>query len=139
MTDRYFMNADGELLFVPWQGSVLLHTELGRLEVSPGEIAVVPRGIRFGSSCWTPRPPATSARTTVPRSRCRARPDRGQRAGQRAGLPGPTAAYEDRDEPVQVVQKFGGNLWAADYDHSPLDVVGWHGNLYPTSTTWRAQ
>jgi homogentisate 1,2-dioxygenase len=32
---------------------------------------------------------------------------------------------------VQVVQKFGGNLWAADYDHSPLDVVGWHGTYAP--------
>ncbi len=32
---------------------------------------------------------------------------------------------------MQVVQKFGGNLWAADYDHSPLDVVGWHGNYAP--------
>jgi homogentisate 1,2-dioxygenase len=41
------------------------------------------------------------------------------------------AAYEDREEPVVVVQKFGGNLWAADYDHSPLDVVAWHGTYTP--------
>jgi homogentisate 1,2-dioxygenase len=41
------------------------------------------------------------------------------------------AAYEDREEPVSVVQKFGGNLWAADFDHSPLDVVAWHGNYAP--------
>src|SRR5438045_1712314 len=43
----------------------------------------------------------------------------------------PSAAYQDRAGTVQVVQKFGGNLWAADYDHSPLDVVGWHGNYAP--------
>ena len=49
----------------------------------------------------------------------------------------PSAAYQDRAGTVQVVQKFGGNLWAADYDHSPLDVVGWHGNYVPTSTTPR--
>jgi DNA-binding transcriptional regulator YhcF (GntR family) len=36
---------------------------------------------------------------------------------------GPAAAFEDREETVQVVQKFGGRLWAADYDHSPLDVL----------------
>src|SRR5258707_1252365 len=47
MTDRYFVDADGELLFVPEHGPVLLHTELGPLAVAPGEIAVVPRGIRF--------------------------------------------------------------------------------------------
>jgi homogentisate 1,2-dioxygenase len=43
----------------------------------------------------------------------------------------PVAAFEDRQSAVQVVQKFGGNLWAADYDHSPLDVVGWHGDYAP--------
>jgi homogentisate 1,2-dioxygenase len=44
----------------------------------------------------------------------------------------PRAAFEEReDRTTQVVQKFGGNLWAADYDHSPLDVVGWHGNYVP--------
>src|ERR1700684_2883963 len=47
MTDRYFVDSDGELLFVPELGAVVLHTELGPLRVSPGEIAVVPRGIRF--------------------------------------------------------------------------------------------
>ena len=30
-----------------------------------------------------------------------------------------------------MVNKFGGNLWAATYDHSPLDVVAWHGNYAP--------
>jgi len=43
----------------------------------------------------------------------------------------PTAAFEDSDDHVEVVQKFGGNLWAAGYDHSPLDVVAWHGNYVP--------
>jgi homogentisate 1,2-dioxygenase len=44
----------------------------------------------------------------------------------------PRAAFEEReDRTTQVVQKFAGNLWAADYDHSPLDVVGWHGNYAP--------
>src|SRR6516162_7272427 len=47
MTDRYFTDADGELLFVPEHGTVTLHTELGPLAVAPGEIAVIPRGIRF--------------------------------------------------------------------------------------------
>jgi homogentisate 1,2-dioxygenase len=43
----------------------------------------------------------------------------------------PVAAFEDRQARVQVVTKFEGNLWATDYDHSPLDVVAWHGNYAP--------
>jgi homogentisate 1,2-dioxygenase len=132
MTDRYLVDADGELLVVPCRGSLLVHTELGRLEVGPGEILVLPRGLRFrvelldqtatGYVCEN-----YGAAFTLP--------ERGPigangLANERDFL-APTAGYEDRDEPVQVVQKFGGNLWVADYDHSPLDVVGWHGNLYP--------
>jgi homogentisate 1,2-dioxygenase len=132
MRDRYFVDADGELLFVPELGTVILHTELGPLRVSPGEIAVVPRGIRFrvelagtfarGYLCENFGAPLTL-------------PERGPigangLANERDFL-APHAAFEERGHTVQVVNKFGGNLWAADYDHSPLDVVAWHGNYTP--------
>ena len=132
MIDRYFVNADGELLLVPQEGSLLLHTELGQLEVAPGEIAVLPRGVRF--------------RVELAGARARGYvcenygapfelPERGPigangLANERDFL-APVAAYEDFDGPVEVIQKFGGRLWAADYDHSPLDVVAWHGTYYP--------
>ena len=131
MTGRYFVDADGELLFVPEQGTVLLRTELGPLVVSPGEIAVVPRGIRFAVDLTGPARGYLcenfGAAFTLP--------ERGPigangLANERDFL-SPAAAYEDGAAAVQVVQKFGGNLWAADYDHSPLDVVGWHGNYVP--------
>jgi homogentisate 1,2-dioxygenase len=132
MTDRYFVDSDGELLFVPELGTVTLHTELGPLAVSPGEIAVVPRGIRFrveladefarGYLCEN-----FGAAFTLP--------ERGPigangLANERDFL-SPHAAFEERSHTVQVVNKFGGNLWAADYDHSPLDVVAWHGSYAP--------
>ncbi len=136
MTGRYFVDSDGELLFVPQLGSLELHTELGPLRVAPGEIAVVPRGIRFrvdlpggparGYLCENYGAPFTL-------------PERGPigangLANERDFL-APTAAFEDfsneNHAPVQVVQKFGGNLWAADYDHSPLDVAAWHGSYVP--------
>ena len=132
MTDRYFADADGELLFVPELNSITLHTELGPLRVSPGEIAVVPRGIRFrvelsggyarGYLCENFGVPFTL-------------PERGPIGAN--GLANerdfkvPHAAFEERNHAVQVVQKFGGNLWVAGYDHSPLDVVAWHGNYAP--------
>jgi homogentisate 1,2-dioxygenase len=132
MRDRYFVDSDGELLLVPELGAVILHTELGPLHVRPGEIAVVPRGIRFrveladafarGYACEN-----FGASFTLP--------ERGPigangLANERDFLV-PHAAFEERGHTVQVVNRFGGNLWAADYDHSPLDVVAWHGNYAP--------
>ncbi len=43
----------------------------------------------------------------------------------------PVAWYEDRDEAVELVQKFEGTLWSTTLDHSPLDVVAWHGTNAP--------
>jgi homogentisate 1,2-dioxygenase len=132
MHDRYFVDSDGELLLVPELGAIILHTELGPMRVGPGEIAVVPRGIRFkveltdafarGYVCEN-----FGANFTLP--------ERGPigangLANERDFLV-PHAAFEERHHTVQVVNKFGGNLWAADYDHSPLDVVAWHGNYAP--------
>lgn len=132
MTDRYFMDADGELLLVPQDGALCLHTEVGVLQVAPGEIAVLPAGMRFrvelvGSGARGYICENYGALLTLP--------ERGPIGAN--GLANsrdfryPVAAYEQDDRPVQMVQKFGGHLWAADYDHSPLDVVGWHGNYLP--------
>ena len=132
MQRRYFVNADGEMLIVPQAGRLHIHTELGWLHVAPGHIAVIPRGIRFrvdlpdaaaaGYICENYGPAFTL-------------PERGpigaNGLANERDFQAPVAAYEDLTEPVQVVQKFGGNLWAADYDHSPLDVVAWHGDYTP--------
>jgi homogentisate 1,2-dioxygenase len=132
MRDRYFVDADGELLFVPELNPVILHTELGPLRVSPGEIAVVPRGIRFRVEL-----PDTFARGYLCENFGAAfdLPERGpigaNGLANERDFKAPHAAFEERAHAVQVVQKFGGNLWAADYDHSPLDVVAWHGNYAP--------
>jgi homogentisate 1,2-dioxygenase len=132
MSDRYFYNADGEMLIVPQQGRVRFVTELGLIEVDNGEIAIIPRGLRF--------------RVELPDG-----PSRGyicENYGQAFRLPelgplganalasardflAPVAAYEDKQTPCTIVAKFHGNLWAADSPHSPLCVVAWHGNLVP--------
>jgi homogentisate 1,2-dioxygenase len=132
MQDRYFVDSDGELLLVPELGAIILHTELGPMRVSPGEIAVVPRGIRFKVELTD-----VVARGYVGENFGAnfVLPERGPigangLANERDFLV-PHAAFEERNHRVQVVNKFGGNLWAADYDHSPLDVVAWHGNYAP--------
>jgi homogentisate 1,2-dioxygenase len=132
MIDRYFYDADGELLILPQQGRARFVTELGILEVAPGEIAVLPRGLRF--------------RVELPDG-----PSRGyvcENYGAAFRLPelgplgsnglanardflAPIAAYEDKDAPCVLVSKFQGNLWAAEMATSPLSVVAWHGNFTP--------
>jgi homogentisate 1,2-dioxygenase len=132
MADRYFYNADGELLLVPQIGRLELHTEMGLLEVAPGEIAVLPRGVKFKVLL-----PDGQARGYVCENygALLRLPELGPigsngLANARDFL-APVAAFEERDRPAQLVTKFHGNLWATQIDHTPLDVVAWHGNYAP--------
>jgi homogentisate 1,2-dioxygenase len=132
MLDRYFYDADAELLIVPQQGRLRLATELGVLDVEPQQIAVVPRGVRFRVELRD-----GSARGYVCENfgALLRLPDLGPIGSNGLANPrdflSPVAAYEDRDARGELVAKFMGNLWAAEIDHSPLDVVAWHGNYAP--------
>jgi homogentisate 1,2-dioxygenase len=132
MTGRYFFNSDGEMLIVPQQGALRLFTELGILDVAPREIAVIPRGMRFrvdlpeglarGYICEN-----YGAQFRLPELG----PIGANGLANARDFQAPVAAFEDRDAKVELVTRFGGNLWACELDHSPLDVVAWHGNLAP--------
>ncbi len=134
MDRRVFMNADGELLFIPEYGRLLLLTELGRVDIAPGHIALIPRGVRFRVIL-----PDQQARGYVAENygSLFRLPDLGPIGANGLANPRdfetPIAWFEDSDEPTDVVQKFMGSLWTMTLDHSPLDVVAWHGNLAP----WR--
>ncbi|MDE3165631.1 MAG: homogentisate 1,2-dioxygenase [Acidobacteriota bacterium] len=132
MQGRYFYTADGELLLVPQQGALRIATELGVLDAAPGEIAVIPRGIKFRVDL-----PDGPARGYV----CEnyglpfRLPDLGPIGANGLANPrdflAPVAAYEDLDGDYRIVARFLGRLWEAEIDHSPLDVVAWHGNYTP--------
>ncbi|WP_149536027.1 homogentisate 1,2-dioxygenase [Siccirubricoccus phaeus] len=129
---RVFMDADGELLLVPQQGRLLLATECGRLPVAPGEIAVIPCGMKFRVEL-----PDGAARGYLAENHGAPLrlPDLGPIGANGLANPrdflSPVAWYEERDEPTELVQKFQGTLWFTKLDHSPLDVVAWHGNNVP--------
>jgi homogentisate 1,2-dioxygenase len=129
---RFCYDADGELLVVPQQGAIVFSTELGRLRVEPGEIAVIPRGIKFRAEIEEGLARGYVCENYGAPLRL---PDLGPIGSNGLANPrdflAPTAAYEDRDAPTEVIAKFAGHLWSAQYDHSPLDVVAWHGNYYP--------
>ncbi len=134
MDRRVFFDADGELLFIPQSGRLTLLTELGRIDIAPGQIALVPRGVRFRALL-----PDGEARGYVAENygALFRLPDLGPIGANGLANPRdfetPAAWYEDRDETFEVVQKSLGQLWTTTIDHSPLDVVAWHGNLAP----WR--
>ena len=132
MHGRYFYDADGELLIVPEQGRLRLATELGTLEVGPTEIAVIPRGIRFSVEL----PDGTARGYVCENYGAPFRlPDLGVIGSNGLANPRdfeiPVARYEDVEGDFELVAKFMGHLWSATIDHSPLDVVAWHGNYAP--------
>lgn len=132
MGNRFFYSSDGEWLFVPQQGKLLAKTEFGHLEVGPGEILVIPRGVKYsiepvdgpirGYICENYGAPLEL-------------PERGP-----VGANGyandrdfqyPVAAFEDKEMDAVLINKFCGELFSAPMGHSPLDVVAWVGNSAP--------
>lgn len=134
MTDRFFYNADGELLVVPQQGRLQFRTELGLINMQPGEITVIPRGIRFQVRINAQDKTAhgyVCENYGVPFEL----PDLGSigangLANSRDFL-SPAAYYEDQETPCELYAKHNGKLWRCELEHSPLDVVAWHGNYAP--------
>ncbi|MEX5574338.1 homogentisate 1,2-dioxygenase [Pseudomonas lijiangensis] len=129
---RAFFNADGEWLVVPQQGRLRIVTELGLLDIEPQEIAVLPRGMKFSVQLLD-----DTARGYICENHgCALRlPDLGPIGSNGLANPrdflAPIARFENSDTPVELVQKFLGELWSTQLDHSPFDVVGWHGNNVP--------
>jgi homogentisate 1,2-dioxygenase len=132
MERRVFVDADGELLIIPQQGAIELWTELGRLEVGPGDIAIIPRGLKFRVRLLDGESKGYVAENYGHPFRL---PELGPIGANGLANPrdfeAPVAAYEDSDETTEVVQKYLGELWTTTLDHSPLDVVAWHGNYVP--------
>ncbi len=131
MRDRYFYNADGEMLIVPQERAISVHTELGVLGLAPGEIGIVPRGMKMRVNLDGPARGYICENYGLPFRL----PDLGPIGANGLANPrdflAPVAAYEDREGDFRIVGKFLGRMWEAEIDHSPLDVVAWHGNYAP--------
>src|SRR5688572_6317367 len=130
MKERCFWNADGELMFVPQQGSLVLFTELGKLEIGPGEIAVVPRGMKFRVLVESAVRGYLCENYGAPFRLPELGPIGSQGLAQPRDFQAPVAAFEDAGK-CEVIAKFIGGVWASEFAHSPLDVVAWHGRYAP--------
>lgn len=132
MEDRYFANNDGEMLFVPYSGEINLHTEFGKLNICPGMIALIPRGVKFrmevigketkGYLCENAGTPLTLPQLGIIGANGLANPRH---------FKYPVAAFEQKSNSVQLLCKNQNKLWQASCNHSPLNVVAWHGNYAP--------
>lgn len=132
MSDRFFYNADAEMLLVPQQGRLRIATELGRLDLEPSEVLVLPRGIRFRVELLDEQARGYLLENFGPALRL---PELGPLGSNglanRRDFLTPVAWYEDIEGPFELMAKFTGGLWRAPIDRSPLDVVAWHGTHAP--------
>ncbi|WP_210245561.1 MULTISPECIES: homogentisate 1,2-dioxygenase [unclassified Tardiphaga] len=132
MVDEYFYNADGEMLVVPQDGRLRFCMEFGVIDVEPGEIVVIPRGVKIRVELLD-----KSARGYVCENYGGAftLPERGPIGANCLANPRdfltPEAAYEVKEVRSHLAVKWGGTIWGAEIEHSPLDVVAWHGNYAP--------
>jgi homogentisate 1,2-dioxygenase len=132
MDRRAFVNADGEMLVVPQQGRLRITTEMGVLEVKPGEVVLLPRGVAFqvalldgpsrGYVCEN-----HGAHFRLPELG----PIGSNGLANARDFQAPVAAYDDHAVEYELVKKFAGKLWRAPLRQSPFNVVAWHGNLAP--------
>lgn len=130
---KAFYSADGDFLIVAQQGALDIRTELGRLLVRPNEIVVIPRGIRYRVDLVDGEPirgyilELYEGHFQLPElgpigSNCLA---------NARDFQAPVADYDDDESNWTITAKFAGQLFNAAQDHSPFDVVAWHGNFYP--------
>jgi len=129
MQQRFFYNADGELLIVPVKGQLKLLTENGSLHLKPKHIGVIPRGVKFqvelfdetayGYVCENHAAPLTL-------------PELGPIGANGLANPRdfnyPQAEFIDQAGDYILINKFQDCFYQAKLKHHPLDVVAWHGN-----------
>ncbi|KAJ8315529.1 hypothetical protein KUTeg_007679 [Tegillarca granosa] len=132
MNNKCFYTSDGDFLIVPQKGSLLITTEFGKMKVDPNEICVIQQGMRFNVAVEG----ETRGYMLEVFDGHFVLPNLGPIGANGLANPRdfltPVAWFEDRDvKGYKVVSKYQGHLFEAQQDHSPFDVVAWHGNYAP--------
>ncbi|CAJ0635200.1 10634_t:CDS:10 [Entrophospora sp. SA101] len=132
MDNDAFYNSDGDFLIVPQHGKLDIKTEFGLIMVSTQEIVVIPRGIKF--SVNLPDGPSRGYILEVFGNHFEL-PDLGPIGANGLASPRdfltPVAKFEDLECDYNILNKYAGQLFLAKQNHSPFDVVAWHGNYVP--------
>ncbi|CAI7640292.1 unnamed protein product [Penicillium discolor] len=134
MGKEAFYSADGDFLIVPQHGVLDIQTELGRIIVRPNEICVIPRGVRYRVTL--PDGPVRGYICEIYQGHYQL-PELGPIGSNclanARDFQAPVAAFDDEEEESEykLYSKFNNTLFAARQNHTPFDVVAWHGNYYP--------
>ncbi len=131
MQQRALVNADGEMLLVPQQGRLTITTELGVLDVAPGEIALLPRGMAFSVAVHGPSRGYICENHGAPFRLPELGPIGSNGLANARDFKAPVAAFDAGTTAFEIVKRYGGALWHAQSAHSPFNVVAWHGTLAP--------
>jgi homogentisate 1,2-dioxygenase len=139
MNNKVFCNSDGDFLFVPQEKTLLIRTEMGELSISPGSIAVIPRGITFSINQIKEEIGHSSRGYFVENYSGQhfRLPELGPIGSNGLAQPRdflyPIAKYEyTTDSNYTVVQKYCGEFFSYNREGtSPFDIVAWHGNYLP--------
>ncbi|KAL5317229.1 hypothetical protein ACEPPN_014324 [Leptodophora sp. 'Broadleaf-Isolate-01'] len=132
MANRAFCNNDGDMLILPQQGRLDIQTEFGRMMVRPGELVVIQAGIRF--KVVLPDGPVRGYIQEVFGSHYEL-PELGPVGSNGMALPRdfeiPVASFDIDSSPWEVIYKMCGVLYRCTQNHTPFDVVAWHGTYAP--------
>ncbi|MCH7411717.1 homogentisate 1,2-dioxygenase [Belliella sp. DSM 111904] len=136
--DYYFKNADGDELIYIHDGEGVMYSQFGKLEIRQGDYIVIPRTTIYRFEFNTTGPlrllviESKGPIETVKRYR--------NEVGQllehspycERDIRPPGELYTESEAGEYLVQiKKQDMLHQYTYEHSPLDIVGWDGYLYP--------
>ncbi|KAJ3474882.1 hypothetical protein NLG97_g9651 [Lecanicillium saksenae] len=132
MEREAFCNNDGEMIILPQQGRLDITTELGSLMVRPGELFLIPSGMRF--LVKLPDGPSRGYIHEAFADR-HVLPDLGVVGANGMAMDrhfmAPLACFYVDETPWTIIHKSGGSLHKCTQNHTPFDVVAWHGNHVP--------
>ncbi|EOO02373.1 putative homogentisate -dioxygenase protein [Phaeoacremonium minimum UCRPA7] len=132
MRNTAFCNNDGDMLILPQEGRLDIQTEFGHLMVRPGELAVIQAGMRF-----TVRLPDGVGRGYIQEvfGSHYELPELGPVGSNGMALARdfeiPVASFDVDQSKWTIVVKLVGQLFAYEQNHTPFDVVAWHGTYAP--------
>ncbi|KAJ4480188.1 homogentisate 1,2-dioxygenase [Lentinula aciculospora] len=132
MGRKAFCNADGDMLILPERGKLNIQTEFGRMMVRPGELAVIQRGMKF--KVQLPDGPSRGYIQEIFGSHYTL-PELGPLGGHGLANPrdfeSPLASFDLDQNHWDIIYKVCGELHSCSQEHTPFDVVAWHGNYVP--------
>lgn len=132
MDECFFQSADGEWLIIPQEGGLVIVTEFGKLDIDPGFIAIIPRGIRFQVNLASSTARGYACENWGAPFRL---PDLGPIGSNGLANPRdfeyPVASYIDKPGSYQLVSKLLDAYWVCELPTHPMNVVAWHGNYAP--------